>query len=40
MEEDNLDIKPMNMKLELKDSLESDFQSNHIIDMCLFSQLA
>lgn len=39
MEEDYLDIKPMKVKLEIKDSLESDFNVNRISDMCWIGQL-
>lgn len=36
--EDNVEIKPMSMTLELTDSLESDFKINQTVDMG-FSQL-
>lgn len=40
MEEENLYIKLMSVKLELKGFFESDFKINHITDMCWFGQLS
>lgn len=40
MEEDDLDMKPMSVKLELNELLESNHKIKHIFDMCWFGQLA